>query len=68
MSEESKDYPFITLGGKDGFLDCFARGSGAKIITRDQFVYEEEPDVPISFRGISKAGLIHNCWRDKRDF
>ena len=66
--EENKDYPFIALGGKDGFLDCFAHGSDAKIITRDEFVYEEELSKPIAFRGISKAGLIHNCWRDRRDF
>ena len=66
--EENKEYPFIALGGKDGFLDCFGKGSGAKIIPRDEFIYEEELNKPISFRGISKSGLIHNCWRDKRDF
>lgn len=68
MSDNTMDYPFIALGGKDGFLDCFAHGSKAKIIPKTEFVYDDEIDKPIAFRSISKAGLITNCWRDKRDF
>jgi hypothetical protein len=66
--DKKKDYLFIALGGKDGFLDCFAYGSNAKVVARDAFVYEEEIDKPIAFRGISKGGLITRCWKDHRDF
>lgn len=68
MSTENKNYPFIALGGKDGFLDTFAIGSRAKIVPRDQFKYDDELNVPVSFRGITKGNLIRNCWRDNRDF
>lgn len=59
---------FIALGGDNGFLECFAKGSGGKIIPRNQFVFDFDDKTPIAFRGISKAGLITNCWTSGRDF
>lgn len=65
---KSKESDFIALGGDNGFLDCFAKGSNGEIIPRVNFVYEDNPTKPIALRGISKAGLIQRCWNDKRDF
>lgn len=68
MFEENKENNFIALGGDNGFLDCFAKGSGGEIVPRNQFVFDFNDKTPIAFRGISKAGLITNCWKNHRDF
>jgi len=59
---------FIAIDGKEGFLTAFAAGSDGLEISPKKFVYEENPTMPISFRGITKGGLINRCWEDKRDF
>lgn len=68
MVKKQIESNFIALGGDDGFLDCFAKGSGGEIIPRRDFIYDRDISKPIAFRGITKAGLIFKCWEDDRNF
>ena len=56
---------FYSLGDQDGFLGSFTRGSGGKFVEENETLDET---IPIAFRGITKRGLIKNCWETNRSF
>lgn len=58
---------FFAIGESEGFLANFARGSGGSILL-DDFDFNQNTDVPLAFRGITKRGLIQKCWDTGRLF
>lgn len=58
---------FYALGDDEGFLASFARGSGGQIVL-DEFNFDADFKTPIAFRGITKRGLIKQCWDTGRIF
>jgi len=58
---------FYALGDNEGFLACWARGSQGEILL-EGFEFDQDFDTPIAFRGITKRGLIKQCWDTGRTF
>jgi hypothetical protein len=58
---------FLSKDGDDDFINQFAKGCKSKIISTDDFVYEDSQD-PIVLRGILKHKIMKRCWEDGRTF
>jgi hypothetical protein len=58
---------FLSKDGDDDFINQFAKGCNSKIVSTDDFVYEDSQD-PIILRGILKHKIMKQCWRDGRTF
>ena len=58
---------FLSKDGEDPYINMFAKGCNTTPINTDNFVYENSKD-PIVLRGILKKKIIHQCWKDGRDF
>lgn len=58
---------FLSKNGRDEYINRFAQGSGGRITSTDDFVYEHH-DHPIVLRGILKHKIMHRCWQDGRRF
>lgn len=58
---------FLSKGGKDEYINMFASGCNTPITSTDNFNYSDSTD-PIILRGILKKKIIHQCWKDNRDF
>lgn len=58
---------FLSKDGNDTYINDFAKGSGYKSISTDDFVYENSND-PIVLRGILKHKIMKQCWSDQRTF
>lgn len=57
---------FYAIGDTEGFLGSFARGSNGVIV--DHFDFDNNFDIPIAFRGITKRSLINKCWETGKTF
>lgn len=55
---------FVAIGDQDGFLGAFAKGSDGIFVESA----EQNKDIPIAFRGITKRNLIRECWETGRTF
>ena len=62
-----KDWIFLSKDGEDEYIEELARSCGGKIVSTDDFVYEDS-DRPIVLRGILKHKIMKRCWDDGRDF
>jgi hypothetical protein len=62
-----KDWIFLSKDGEDEYIEKLARSCGGKIVSTDDFVYEDS-DRPIVLRGILKHKIMKRCWDDGRDF
>jgi hypothetical protein len=62
-----KDWIFLSKDGKDEYILKLAKSVGGKIISTDDFVYEDSTN-PIVLRGILKHKIMKECWKDGRDF
>jgi hypothetical protein len=58
---------FLSKDGDDDFINQFANGCNSKIVSTDNFVYEDSQD-PIILRGILKHKIMKRCWQDGRIF
>jgi len=58
---------FLSKDGRDQYINLFARGSGAPVVSTQDFVYEHSR-APIVLRGILKHKIMQQCWQDHRDF
>jgi hypothetical protein len=58
---------FLSKDGDDDFINQFAKGCNSKIISTDDFIYEDSQD-PIVLRGILKHKIMKRCWQDGRTF
>lgn len=58
---------FLSKGSEDEYVNMFGIGTGGRIISTDDFVFEDSND-PIVLRGILKKRIIQKCWRKRRDF
>lgn len=58
---------FLSKCGEDEYINMFASGCKAEITDTDTFVYEDSKE-PIVLRGILKKKIMHQCWKDNRDF
>jgi hypothetical protein len=58
---------FLSKDGDDDFINQFANGCNSKIVSTDNFVYEDSQD-PIILRGILKHKIMKRCWQDGRTF
>lgn len=58
---------FLSKDGQDEYINMFAQGAGGKIISTDDFIYEESNE-PIVLRGILKYKLMQRCLSDLRTF
>jgi hypothetical protein len=58
---------FLSKDRQDEYINMFAQGCRSKIISTDDFNYNENND-PIVLRGILKKKIIHRCWEDRRTF
>ena len=58
---------FLSKDGQDPYINMFAQGCNTKITSTDDFKYAHSTD-PIVLRGILKKKIIHQCWKDQRDF
>lgn len=62
-----KNAIYLSKHGEDPYINMFALGSGGRVIRSDDFNYNDSND-PIVLRGILKKKIIHQCWKDNRDF
>lgn len=58
---------FLSKNGQDEYINMFAQGTGGKIVSTDDFVYEQSTE-PIILRGILKHKLMQQCLKDQRTF
>jgi len=58
---------YLSKDGQDEYINMMAKGSGGKIISTNDFVYENSKD-PIVLRGILKHKIMKQCWNDQRTF
>ena len=58
---------YLSKDGQDEYINMLAKGSGSKITSTKDFVYENSKD-PIVLRGILKHKIMKQCWKDGRDF
>jgi len=58
---------FLSKEGQDEYINMFAIGTGGRVVSSDEFVYEDSTD-PIVMRGILKHKIMKRCWQDSRDF
>ena len=58
-----KDWIFLSKDGEDEYIEKLARSCGGKIVSTDDFVYEDS-DRPIVLRGILKHKIMKRCWDD----
>jgi len=58
---------FLSKDGTDSFINQFAKGCNSKIVSTEDFVYEDSQD-PIILRGILKHKIMKQCWKDGRTF
>lgn len=58
---------FLSKGGQDEYINMFAIGTGGRVISTEDFNFEDSND-PIVMRGILKKKIIQQCWQTSRDF
>jgi len=58
---------FLSKEGQDPYINMFAKGCRASIVSTEDFKYEHSVE-PIVLRGILKKKIIHRCWDEGRDF
>jgi len=58
---------FLSKGGKDPYVNMFAKGCRSVSVDPDEFEYDTSTDA-IVLRGILKKKIIHKCWRNNRTF
>ena len=56
---------FLSKDGQDEYINMFAKGCGKTPVS--DFDYDSGHD-PIVLRGILKYKIMHQCWKDQRDF
>lgn len=62
-----KDWVFLSKDGKDEYIQYLADSVKGKIVSTDDFVYEDS-DQPIVLRGILKHKIMKRCWEEGRSF
>ena len=63
----SKDWVFLSKDGTDEYINMLAQSCGGRITDTRDFDYAISTG-PIVLRGILKHKIMHQCWRDSRDF
>jgi hypothetical protein len=63
----SKHWIFLSKDGADEYINMLAQSCGAQITDTRNFDYDATTS-PIVLRGILKHKIMHQCWRDSRDF
>jgi len=63
----SKHWIFLSKDGADEYINMMAHSCRAQITDTRNFDYDAST-VPIVLRGILKHKIMHQCWRDNRDF
>lgn len=58
---------FLSKDGEDPYIKIFAEGCKSKIVSTEEFSYDNSKD-PIILRGILKKKIIHRCWKEGRTF
>lgn len=58
---------FLSKGGEDEYINMFAKGCNTPVTNTDDFNYDDSTD-SIILRGILKKKIIHQCWKDNRNF
>jgi hypothetical protein len=58
---------YLSKDGEDDYINMIANGSGEKITSTKDFVYEHSNE-PIVLRGILKHKIMKRCWEDRRNF
>lgn len=58
---------FLSKDGQDEYINMFAIGTGGRVVSTEDFIFEDSKD-PIVMRGILKKKIIQQCWREQRDF
>lgn len=58
---------FLSKDGQDEYINMFAIGTKGKVVSTEDFVFEDSMD-PLVIRGILKKKIIHECWKTGRDF
>ena len=58
---------FLSKGGEDEYINRFAIGTGGRVVSTEDFDFDESND-PIVMRGILKKKIIQQCWQTNRDF
>jgi hypothetical protein len=58
---------FLSKDGNDDFINQFAKGCNASVVSTDDFIYESSTDA-IVLRGILKYKIMKQCWKDGRTF
>jgi hypothetical protein len=61
------DWIYLSKGGKDPYINMFAKGCNALPTNTDTFDFNGSSD-PILMRGILKDKIIEKCYKSNRDF
>jgi len=62
-----KDWVFLSKDGKDEYIKHLASSVQGKIVSTDDFVFEDS-NKPIILRGILKHKIMKRCWDEGRSF
>ena len=63
----SQHWIFLSKDGTDEYINMLAQSCGGQITDTRDFDYRSSTE-PIMLRGILKHKIMHQCWRDGRDF
>lgn len=58
---------FLSKDGEDEYVNMFAIGTGGRVVSTQDFIFEDSMD-PLVIRGILKKRIIQECWKVGRDF
>lgn len=67
-SNEMNNWIFLSKEGRDEYINMFAIGSNSRVVSTDEFNYDDAPTDPIVLRGILKYKIMKRCWEQGRDF